>query len=51
LFLFYYRQQLICKHATKPTGFLDGDLTIDTNRCRCQWLVKKLCEVVGGFKC
>jgi hypothetical protein len=45
--------RLRCKRASKPSGSLDGDPTIDANRCRRQWLVEKFHEVVGGsnYRC
>jgi hypothetical protein len=43
--------KLRCKRASKPLELLDGDPTIDANRCKHQELVEEFCEVVGEIKC
>jgi hypothetical protein len=48
---------LSCKRASKPSEPLDKDKTLDenptvyVNRCMHQGLVKKIHEMVRGFKC
>jgi hypothetical protein len=51
------KTRLSCKCASKPSEPLDKDETLDedptvyVNRCMHQGLVKKIYEMVRGFKC